>query len=61
MRDMIIQPRIFTKRYLISNEILPHYKEEIENSDSYFKIATEFTSYMKHIFSSMKIFAKYNE
>ncbi|KAL4482579.1 hypothetical protein ABPG72_005822 [Tetrahymena utriculariae] len=61
MRDLIIQPRVFSKRYLISNEILEHYKEEIENSDSYFKISTEFTTYMKHIFSSMPIYAKYNE
>ncbi|EAS06148.2 HECT domain ubiquitin transferase (macronuclear) [Tetrahymena thermophila SB210] len=61
MRDLVIQPRVFSKRYLISNEILEHYKEEIENSDSYFKISTEFTTYMKHIFSSMPIYAKYNE
>jgi len=45
----------------MSPDILPHYKKEIEQSDGYFKIATEYTSYMKHVFQSMPSFARFNE
>lgn len=61
MRDMLLAPRIFHRRYMICSEILPHYLAEVSSSESYFKLASEFTTYMKIIFLSMPVFARHNE